>query len=66
MNDNSIVILPIEILNLILFEFIDNIEFKIFFKKIGKLNIKNFQNIENLLESTTRTFSLFNVTENRI
>ena len=38
---------PFEITNYILFEFIDEIDYRIRFKKIRKLEINNFQNIIN-------------------
>tara|TARA_E500000178_G_C16351331_1_gene457639 strand:- start:26 stop:364 length:339 start_codon:yes stop_codon:yes gene_type:complete len=59
-------LLPVEILNLILFEYIDDIDYRIYFSKIGKINLNYFQNLENMLKETCRSFSLFNVSENGI
>ena len=50
---------PSEITNYILFNFIDDIEYKIKFKKIKKLNLGNFQNIINNLNNRKKYIQIF-------
>ena len=50
---------PIEITNYILFEFIDEIDYRIRFKKIKKLNLCSFQNIIDNLNNRKKYIQIF-------
>lgn len=50
---------PLEITNYILFEFIDEIDYRIRFKKIRKLELNNFQNIINNFNIRKKYIQIF-------
>tara|TARA_B100000900_G_C20550486_1_gene704535 strand:+ start:970 stop:1311 length:342 start_codon:yes stop_codon:yes gene_type:complete len=53
------VILPDDIINIILFEYLDDIELKINFCKIKKLNIEKYNFLNKIISSNISSFSLF-------
>ena len=50
---------PPEIINCILYDFIDDIEYKIKFKKIKKLNLCSFQNVIDNLNNRKKYTQIF-------
>ena len=50
---------PYDIFNYILFKFIDDIEYRITFKKIKKINLDNFQNIVNSFNKRKRYIQIY-------
>ena len=57
-------ILPLEIIEIILLEFSDDIEYKILFKKPKKIELQKYDFIKNIVKDNIKSFSLYHKKEN--
>lgn len=57
-------ILPVEIIEIILLEFLDDIEYKIYFKKPKKIDLQKYDFIKNAMRDNIKSFSLYHKNEN--